>query len=73
MMFHREPSLPIDVAVMSCSNDHDESEEGDIDQYVETMLNLREDIKSGPISNIEKAQIKQKKYCDEQHGSLEVT
>lgn len=61
MMFHREARLPIDVELMPRDN---EGEEMGIDEYVQAMLQKRDDLKPKASSNIKKAQDYQKEYYD---------
>ena len=65
MMYHREASLPIDAEIMP---DHGGDErEHQMDEYIDTMLNVKENLQQSAIQNIEKSQEKQKKHYDERH------
>lgn len=68
MMFHRQPSLPVDSELLPSL----ECDETDSDTFIEKMTNVCEAIKETASRNISKAQSEQKKYYDSRH-STEVT
>ena len=67
MLYHREPSLPIDVEVMSDSVA--DSEEHSVDAYIATMVDVRDSLKLDAKKNIERSQKYQKSHYDKRQGS----
>ena len=65
MMFHRQPSLPIDSELLQ-SLDCDEP---DFDAFIEKMTCVTDEIKATASQNISKAQSEQNKYYDRRHST----
>ena len=65
MMFHRQPSLPIDSELLQ-SLDCDEP---DFDAFIEKMTCVTDEIKATASQNISKAQSEQKKYYDRRYST----
>ena len=65
MLYHREAHLPIDIELMP-----DSSKDGDggTDDYIQAMLQVRDDFKPGAMRNIKSAQEYQKQYYDRRHA-----
>ena len=71
LLYGRQPRLPIDVEhdAESTGNNHGSEGPVDVDQMVERMKQLRETADKEAISNIEKAQSRQKRNYNKRHES----
>ena len=67
MMFHRQPSLPIDFDMLEVHNASDV--EPDYDAFIEKMTSIRENVKETASRNIDRAQNEQKKHYDRRHST----
>ena len=65
MMFHRQPSLPIDSELLPLL---DKSGEPDYEAFIEKTASVCEEIKEVASCNISKAQKNQKEYYDKRHS-----
>ena len=65
MMFHQQPSLPIDSELLQ-SLDCDEP---DFDAFIEKMTCVTDEIKASASQNISNAQSEQKIYYDRRHST----
>eukprot|EP00731_Ephydatia_muelleri_P020332 Em0013g59a len=62
-MYHRQPRLPIDVEFLPNHSLEDEN----VDYFLSTMLQIKDEIKDKASANITKAQSQQKEYFDRRH------
>ena len=60
MMHHRQPRLPLDVEFLPNHNLEDDN----VEEFLSTMLKIKDEIKDKASVNITKAQSKQKEYFD---------
>lgn len=65
MMFHRQPSLPIDSELLPSV----EYDEPNVDDFIENMTHVRDGIRETASHNISKAQSEQKRYYDSRHST----
>ena len=63
MMYHRQPRLPIDVEFLPNQSLEDEN----VEEFLSTMLQIKDEIKDKASANITKAQSQQKEYYDRRH------
>ena len=61
MLYHREALLPIDVELMP---DRSSDDVEPIDDYIQAMLQVRDDLKPEAMRSIKRAQDYQKGYYD---------
>lgn len=67
MLYHREARLPIDTELMPGSS-KDGDGDGGMDDYIQAMLQVRDDLKPEVMKNIKSAQEYQKQYYDKRHA-----
>ena len=63
MMYHRQPRLPIDVEFLPNHSLEDEN----VEEFLSTVLQIKDEIKDKASANITKAQSQQKEYFDRRH------
>ena len=64
MMYHREALLPIDIELMPNPGSDDVEP---INNYIQAMLQVRDDLKPEAMRSIKRAQDYQKEYYDKRH------
>lgn len=65
MMYHREALLPIDIELMPNPSSDDVEP---INDYIQAMLQVRDDLKPEAMRSIKRAQDYQKEYYDKRHA-----